>query len=84
MKERLFRLFSLMMALLLFAGCNMPQKAVTPPTDTPEPVVEDTPEPTMTPTPLPQKEKIAFIPSDDAFSHDGDHQSAGFHLRGCL
>ena len=66
MKERLFRLFSLMMALLLFAGCNMPQKVVTPPTDTPEPVVEDTPEPTMTPTPLPQREKIAFIPSDEA------------------
>lgn len=43
----------------------MPQKTEVPFTDTPEAQIEETPEPTETPTPLPEKEKIAFFPSED-------------------
>ena len=64
MKE--FRLiFVGIFLIMLAAGCNMPQRVTVVPTDTPEPIIEDTPEPTETPTPLPQREKIAFIPSDE-------------------
>lgn len=63
-KKQLFLLcFSI--ALLILTGCNMPQKAAVPPTETPQEIVEDTPEPTETPTPLPQREKIAFVPSEE-------------------
>ena len=45
----------------------MPQKSTIQPTETKEePVTENTAEPTETPTPLPKREKIAFIPSEDA------------------
>ena len=51
--------------LMILAGCNLPQKSVVTPTETPQEISEDTPEPTDTPTPLPRREKIAFIPSED-------------------
>ena len=56
---RKFSLFLLCFTccLLLMSGCNMPQKVVVLP--------EETPVPTETPTPLPQREKIVFIPSDE-------------------
>ena len=65
MNKKLLFLLCFGMALLTFTGCNMPQKAVTPPTETPQEIAEDTPEPTETPTPLPQREKIAFVPSEE-------------------
>ena len=65
MNKKLLFLLCFSMALLIFTGCNMPQKAVTPPTETPQEIAEDTPEPTETPTPLPQREKIAFVPSEE-------------------
>ena len=65
MKKKLRFLLCFSMALLVFAGCNMPQKVAAPPTETPQEIAEDTPEPTETPTPLPRREKIAFIPSED-------------------
>lgn len=53
--------------ILLIAGCkNMPKAVVVPPTATQEELPEDTPVPTETPTPLPEREKIAFVPSSDA------------------
>lgn len=58
-------LLCLCFCLLLLAGCNMPQKVSVTPTATQEELTEETPEPTETPTPLPEREKIAFIPSDE-------------------
>ena len=63
--KRLHLIFVGLILVLIAAGCNMPQRTAVTPTNTSEPVVEDTPEPTETPTPLPQREKIAFIPSDE-------------------
>ena len=58
-------LFILLLAVML-AGCNMPQKAVVTPEPTQEELPEETPMPTETPTPLPRREKIVFIPSEEA------------------
>lgn len=63
--KKLQLIFAGFLLVLMAAGCNMPQRVTVVPTNTPETVVEDTPEPTETPTPLPQREKIAFIPSDE-------------------
>lgn len=65
MKKNCLIITGILLVILLFGGCNMPQRVVVAPTDTPEPLVEDTPLPTETPTPLPKREKIAFIPADD-------------------
>ena len=65
MNKSVFFLLCFCMALLILAGCNMPQKAAVTPTETPQEIMEDTPEPTETPTPLPQREKIAFVPSEE-------------------
>lgn len=53
-------------SLFFIAGCNMPQKTAVIPTPETEEIPEDTPEPTETPTPLPAREKIVFVPSDEA------------------
>ncbi len=65
MNKKLLFLLCFSVSLLILAGCNMPQKVAAPPTETPQEIVEDTPEPTETPTPLPQREKIAFVPSEE-------------------
>ena len=65
MNKGLLFLLCFSVSLLILTGCNMPQKVVTPPTETPQEIVEDTPEPTETPTPLPQREKIACLPSEE-------------------
>ena len=66
MKRHIFSVLScLCLFSVIFCGCNMPQKTVMVPTETVPEIIEDTPEPTETPTPLPQKEKIAFLPSAD-------------------
>ena len=40
MNKKLLFLLCFGMALLTFTGCNMPQKAVTPPTETPQEILE--------------------------------------------
>ena len=51
--------------LLIAAGCNLPQQPAGQPTEEPTEVIEPTELPTETPTPLPEREKVAFLPSDE-------------------
>ncbi len=64
-KKRSFVLW-LLLFLLITASCNMPQRSAKAPTEEPTVLIEPTELPTETPTPLPAREKIAFIPSDEA------------------
>ena len=65
MKRSLSVIFVLLMGLILFSGCNLPEKPDIPPTPTEAEITEALPEPTETPTPEPQRDKIAFIPSSE-------------------
>ncbi len=66
MKQLTAILLSAVILLFILSGCNMPQRADTPPTETLPEIREETPEPTEEPTPVPPREKIVFIPSDEA------------------